>query len=403
LLVAFLVTVVLVAVVATLAISRGTPNSHSADREPSAPEITFRSAEPVAREFPQNHSNWELQIKATAEFFDHRFNNPAYLTALTNLDVTRISTDPQIKRSKPWMEVRWINTGAGRLPDSAPGIVSDQGRVVSTGEIDSTADTASGDLTAGASLQFTVGPLLVSKTLSDVKWRTISRPGRYPYQLAMVEAQIKLPTPTWAFIRSARILSTETPGKSILQVFVENMSGREVAVNELTLSMVQNMSNVACLQASPSVPITIIHLDWKRIVSIGENTEQATIGWTKINESRIPITGTFQELARECSGVPPNFTASVPIEYVIPSSKVLNISFQIDEVTGSRNSPASKAGPGAPAKDDPQARALAELVLPSRKAPPPSDLRSWDHVLVGFGKNDEVYPRRIQVDIPSKQ
>jgi hypothetical protein len=91
------------------------------------------------------------------------------------------------------------------------------------------------------------------------------------------------------------------------------------------------------------------------------------------------------------------------MDYVIPPSKVLSIDFQIDHSTGSRNSPDFKVGQGAPAKDDPRARALAGLALLFRKAPPPSDLRSWDHVFVGFGNNDEVYPRRIQVDVPSKQ
>lgn len=399
LLVAFLVTIVLAAAITMLAIWRGTAVSQSAtNNRRSEPEITLRSVSPVESEFLGNLPPWELRVKVAAEFYDARLNTSVYLAALDNLAVTGLIFGS--KRDSNWELASYAPRGSG----AGTRAMSDRGQTVSEAELYSYV-AASGDPLAGATLQFLVGPLRMSKALGNVNWRLIQAPGRDASRIAVVEALIRLPAPTWAFIRQARLLPTETPRQSILNVFVENMSEREVSVSALSLSAVQDMPSVSCAVGG-SVPITTIHLDWKRIVSIGDKNASAPVGWTKLNESRVPITGRFQEQPNPCSGAPPSLTTLVPMDYVIPASKVLSIDFQIDESIGARHSgdspasPASKRDPASSTEKPDRTSPMAALF--GRPAPLPSDLSSWDHVFVGFGEHDEVYPHRIQVDFPSK-
>lgn len=397
-LVAFLVTIVLAGSIAILAIWRGAPILHAATAEkPLEPETTLRSVEPVESEFQGNLPPWELHIKVAAEFYDARLNTPAYLAALNNLDLTGLTFGS--KPDSTWelkSQRMWLNAAVRSL--------SDQGRAASEAELYSYL-AASGDSLAGATLQFSVGPLRVSQTLGSVGWRVIQRPERKPSRIATVEAVIKLPPPTWAFIRQARLLPTETAGQSLLNVFVENMSGKDVALSELTLSAVQDMPHVSCLAAG-SVPVTTVHLDWTRIVSIGDTTSSVPVGWTRINKSRVPITGRFQEQPNPCSGAPPSFSTSVPMDYVLPTAKVLSVDFRVEESSGAHRpgdppqSTASRPAPNTSKEARDHKLTLAGLF--GRPGPPPSDLGSWDHVFVGFGEHDEVYPRQIELELPKR-
>jgi hypothetical protein len=370
LLVAFLVTIVLAASIVMLMMwSRA--GALRAVQAPSSsrttPEITLRSVEPVESEFdPMRGPTYEAHIKESAEFADSQFNTRAYLTALTNLGIM----DTPVGASSVHNE------------DAS---LSEEGRVNSESIIYLYLPH-SADALERAKIEFLVGPFQVSKTVGKVMWRKIGEPGENFRNIATLQARFVIPKPNWAFIRSARILPTDTKRKSILEVLVENMSDRDVAVTELNLSARQLAPRVACAIAGPPPPI--VHLDWTRIVSVGVNARSAPIGWTKINESRVPITGSFSEYG-DCSG-PPRFETLVPMDYVIPASKVLSVAFEIHE--------SGKTYEAGEARGSSSLRAPGLLDV---QAPQPSDLKSWDHVFVGFGQHDEVYPRQVEVDLPS--
>jgi hypothetical protein len=187
------------------------------------------------------------------------------------------------------------------------------------------------------------------------------------------------PDPDWGVIESARAVRSTDTDVSLVDVAVVNFGKTPLILNELSISASHHAIRpvgMGCATEDPEVPTV---LNWRRIIE----TDGKEGVRTRLGSVDIPVPARYRG-AGMCSNYA--FSAGIPIGESVAPGRAIYLRVKLRELPSFQRSPAIQGLFGIRPSD-----------LTSLAGAAPASVLDWNSVLVGFGEESGVFPKKISL------